>query len=251
MKAYDIDKTSTIKKEFTSFNATLNKLQNGTEKVDKAKTAVNMMTGKYKDLPDWVKERYYKESGYTKDQIEYGAMTSHNEVSLMDNYWRQKAQESSHEDLIQELANGRRKSITGQMFAKNGVINKLRAEGYITKQEARALNATQFDTDGNKITKDTSGGSGRSSSGRGRGRRGGSSSGRGSASPLSSAVTKSMGLTSSAPKANESSAKNTSINQIGQNLISKANTQKQITNTLKKWNGASTSKNTRIRIKKA
>lgn len=251
MKAYDIDKTSTIKKEFTSFNATLNKLQNGTEKVDKAKTAVNMMTGKYKDLPDWVKERYYKESGYTKDQIEYGAMTSHNEVSLMDNYWRQKAQESSHEDLIQELANGRRKSITGQMFAKNGVINKLRAEGYITKQEARALNATQFDTDGNKITKDTSGGSGRSGSGRGRGRRGGSSSGRGSTSSLSSAVTKSMDLTSSAPKANESSAKNTSINQIGQNLISKTNTQKQITNTLKKWNGASTSKNTRIRIKKA
>ena len=251
MKAYDIDKTSTIKKEFTSFNATLNKLQNGAEKVDKAKTAVNMMTGKYKDLPDWVKERYYKESGYTKDQIEYGAMTSHNEVSLMDNYWRQKAQESSHEDLIQELANGRRKSITGQMFAKNGVINKLRAEGYITKQEARALNATQFDTDGNKITKDTSGGSGRSGSGRGRGRRGGSSSGRGSASPLSSAITKSMSLTSSAPKANESSAKNTSINQIGQNLISKTNTQKQITNTLKKWNGASTSKNTRIRIKKA
>ena len=251
MKAYDIDKTSTIKKEFTSSNATLNKLQNGTEKVDKAKTAVNMMTGKYKDLPDWVKERYYKESGYTKDQIEYGAMTSHNEVSLMDNYWRQKAQESSHEDLIQELANGRRKSITGQMFAKNGVINKLRAEGYITKQEARALNATQFDTDGNKITKDTSGGSGRSGSGRGRGRRGGSSSGGGSASPLSSAITKSMGLTSSAPKANESSAKNTSINQIGQNLISKTNTQKQITNTLKKWNGASISKNTRIRIKKA
>ena len=251
MKAYDIDKTSTIKKEFTSFNATLNKLQNGTEKVDKAKTAVNMMTGKYKDLPDWVKERYYKESGYTKDQIEYGAMTSHNEVSLMDNYWRQKAQESSHEDLIQELANGRRKSITGQMFAKNGVINKLRAEGYITKQEARALNATQFDTDGNKITKDTSGGSGRSGSGRGRGRRGGSSSGRGSASPLASATAKNMGLTSSVPKANESSAKNTSINQIGQNLISKTNTQKQITNTLKKWNGASTSKNTRIRIKKA
>ena len=251
MKAYDIDKTSTIKKEFTSFNATLNKLQNGTEKVDKAKTAVNMMTGKYKDLPDWVKERYYKESGYTKDQIEYGAMTSHNEVSLMDNYWRQKAQESSHEDLIQELANGRRKSITGQMFAKNGVINKLRAEGYITKQEARALNTTQFDTDGNKITKDTSGGSGRSGSGRGRGRRGGRSSGRGSASPLASATAKSMSLTSSAPKANESSAKNTSINQIGQNLISKTNTQKQITNTLKKWNGASTSKNTRIRIKKA
>ncbi len=253
MKAYDIDKTSTIKKEFTSFNATLNKLQNGTEKVDKAKTAVNMMTGKYKDLPDWVKERYYKESGYTKDQIEYGAMTSHNEVSLMDNYWRQKAQESSHEDLIQELANGRRKSITGQMFAKNGVINKLRAEGYITKQEARALNATQFDADGNKITKDTSGGSGRSGSGsgRGRGRRGGRSSGGGSTSPLASATAKSMSLTSSASKANESSAKNTSINQIGQNLISKTNTQKQITNTLKKWNGASTSKNTRIRIKKA
>ena len=251
MKAYDIDKTSTIKKEFTSFNATLNKLQNGAEKVDKAKTAVNMMTGKYKDLPDWVKERYYKESGYTKDQIEYGAMTSHNEVSLMDNYWRQKAQESSHEDLIQELANGRRKSITGQMFAKNGVINKLRAEGYITKQEARALNATQFDTDGNKITKDTSGGSGRSGSGRGRGRRGGRSSGGGSTSPLASATAKSMSLTSSAPKANESSAKNTSINQIGQDLISKTNTQKQITNTLKKWNGASTSKNTRIRIKKA
>ena len=248
MKAYDIDKTSTIKKEFTSFNATLNKLQNGTEKVDKAKTAVNMMTGKYKDLPDWVKERYYKESGYTKDQIEYGAMTSHNEVSLMDNYWRQKAQESSHEELMQALTNGRRKSITGQMFAKNGVINKLRAEGYITKQEARVLNAAQFDVDGNRITKERSGGSSRGGSVRSRGGRGSRSTNSGVASI---GIKAAVNISSSAPRASQTSVGGMSINQIGQNLISKMNTQKQVNTAIKKWNTKTSGKNTRIRTKKA
>ncbi len=248
MKAYNIDKTSTIKKEFTSFNATLNKLQNGTEKVDKAKTAVNMMTGKYKDLPDWVKERYYKESGYTKDQIEYGAMTSHNEVSLMDNYWRQKAQESSHEELMQALTNGRRKSITGQMFAKNGVINKLRAEGYITKQEARVLNAAQFDVDGNRITKERSGGSSRGGSVRSRGGRGSRSTNSGVASI---GIKAAVNISSSAPRASQTSVGGMSINQIGQNLISKMNTQKQVNTAIKKWNTKTSGKNTRIRTKKA
>ena len=248
MKAYDIDKTSTIKKEFTSFNATLNKLQNGVEKVDKAKTAVNMMTGKYKDLPDWVKERYYKESGYTKDQIEYGAMTSHNEVSLMDNYWRQKAQESSHEELMQALTNGRRKSITGQMFAKNGVINKLRAEGYITKQEARVLNAAQFDVDGNRITKERSGGSSRGGSVRSRGGRGSRSTNSGVASI---GIKAAANISSSAPRASQTSVGGMSINQIGQNLINKMNTQKQVNTAIKKWNTKTSGKNTRIRTKKA
>jgi len=248
MKAYDIDKTSTIKKEFTSSNATLNKLQNGTEKVDKAKTAVNMMTGKYKDLPDWAKERYYKESGYTKDQIEYGAMTSHNEVSLMDNYWRQKAQESSHEELMQALTNGRRKSITGQMFAKNGVINKLRAEGYITKWEARALNAAQFDVDGNRITKEGSGGGSRGGSGRSRGGRGGRSANSGVASI---GIRAAANISSLAPKASQTSVSGMNINQIGQNLISRMNTQKQVNAAIKKWNTKTSGKNTRIRTKKA
>lgn len=248
MKAYDIDKTSTIKKEFTSSNATLNKLQNGTEKVDKAKTAVNMMTGKYKDLPDWAKERYYKESGYTKDQIEYGAMTSHNEVSLMDNYWRQKAQESSHEELMQALTNGRRKSITGQMFAKNGVINKLRAEGYITKWEARSLNAAQFDVDGNRITKEGSGGGSRGGSGRSRGGRGGRSANSGVASI---GIRAAVNISSLAPKASQTSVSGMNINQIGQNLISRMNTQKQVNAAIKKWNTKTSGKNTRIRTKKA
>ena len=248
MKAYDIDKTSTIKKEFTSSNATLNKLQNGTEKVDKAKTAVNMMTGKYKDLPDWAKERYYKESGYTKDQIEYGAMTSHNEVSLMDNYWRQKAQESSHEELMQALTNGRRKSITGQMFAKNGVINKLRAEGYITKWETRALNAAQFDVDGNRITKEGSGGGSRGGSGRSRGGRGGRSANSGVASI---GIRAAANISSLAPKASQTSVSGMNINQIGQNLISRMNTQKQVNAAIKKWNTKTSGKNTRIRTKKA
>lgn len=247
MKAYDIDKTSTIKKEFTSSNATLNKLQNGAEKIDKAKTAVNMMTGKYKDLPGWVKERYYKESGYTKDQIEYGAMTYHNEVSLMDNYWRQKAQESSHEELMQALTNGRRKSITGQMFAKNGVINKLRVEGYITKWEARALNAAQFDVDGNRITKEGSGGS-RGGSGRSRGGRGGRSANSGVASI---GIRAAANISSLAPKASQTSVSGMNINQIGQNLISRMNTQKQVNAAIKKWNTKTSGKNTRIRTKKA
>ena len=245
MKAYNIDGASTIKKEFSSGNDILNKLENGEKKANKAKSAVDILMGKYKDLPDWVRERYYRESGYTKEQIEYGAMTTHKEVSLMDNYWRQKAQESSHEELMQALTNGRRKSITGQMFAKNGVINKLRAEGYITKWEARALNAAQFDVDGNRITKEMSGGgNGRSGSGR-------SSGGRASSSPLISAAVKNINsLTSAAPKANQTSVKGVNINQIGQNLINRSATQRQVNATLKQWNSTS-KKNPKIHIKKA
>jgi putative mediator of RNA polymerase II transcription subunit 12 len=245
MKAYNIDDASTLKKEFNSSNDILNKLENGEKKANKAKSAVDILMGKHKDLPDWVKERYYKESGYSKEQIEYGAMTTHKEVSLMDNYWRQKAQESSHEELMQALTNGRRKSITGQMFAKNGVINKLRAEGYITKWEAKALNAAQFDVDGNRITKEMSGGgNGRSGSGR-------SSGGRASSSPLISATVKNINsLTSAAPKANQTSVKGININQIGQNLINRSATQRQVNATLKQWNSTS-KKNPKIHIKKA
>ena len=246
MKAYNIDGASTIKKEFSSSNDILNKLENGEKKVNKAKSAVDILMGKHKDLPDWVRERYYRESGYTKEQIEYGAMTTHKEVSLMDNYWRQKAQESSHEELMQALTNGRRKSITGQMFAKNGVINKLRAEGYITKWEAKALNAAQFDVDGNRITKEMSGGgNGRSGSGRSRGGRASSTS------PLISAAVKNINsLTSAAPKANQTSVKGININQIGQNLINRSATQRQVNATLKQWNSTS-KKNPKIHIKKA
>ena len=243
MKAYNIDGASTIKKEFSSGNDILNKLENGEKKANKAKSAVDILMGKHKDLPDWVRERYYKESGYSKEQIEYGAMTTHKEVSLMDNYWRQKAQESSHEELMQALTNGRRKSITGQMFAKNGVINKLRAEGYINKWEAKALNAAQFDTDGNRITKEVgSGGSNWGGSGRSRGGRGGWSANSGVASI---GIKAAANISSSAAKANQTSVQGMNINQIGQNLISKMNTQKQVNAALKQW------KSPRIRVKKA
>lgn len=248
MKAYNIDNVSTTKKEFNSSNDILNKLENGEKKVNKAKSAVDILMGKHKDLPDWVRERYYQESGYTKEQIEYGAMTTHKEVSLMDNYWRQKAQESSHEELMQALTNGRRKSITGQMFAKNGVVNKLRAEGYITKWEARALNAAQFDVDGNRITKEGSGSSSRGGSGRGRGGRSGRSANSGVASI---GIKAAANISSSAPKASQTSVGGMSINQIGQNLISKMNTQKQVNAAIKKWNTKTSGKNTRIRTKKA
>ena len=242
MKAYNIDNVSTAKKEFSSSNDILNKLENGEKKANKAKSAVDIFMGKHKDLPDWVRERYYRESGYTKEQIEYGAMTTHKEVSLMDNYWRQKAQESSHEELMQALTNGRRKSIVGQMFAKNGIINKLRAEGYITKWEAKALNAAQFDVDGNRITKETSGGSSRSGSGRSRGSHGGRSANSGVASI---GIKAAVNISSSAAKANQTSVQGMNINQIGQNLISKMNTQKQVNAALKQW------KSPRIRVKKA
>ena len=61
MKAYNIDGASTIKKEFSSGNDILNRLENGEKKANKAKSAVDILMGKHKDLPDWVRERYYRE----------------------------------------------------------------------------------------------------------------------------------------------------------------------------------------------
>ena len=128
------------------------------------------------------------------------------------------------------------------MFAKNGIINKLRAEGYITKWEAKALNAAQFDVDGNRITKEASGGSSRSGSGRSRGGRGDRSANSGIASI---GIKAAANISSYAAKANQTSVQGMNINQIGQNLISKMNTQKQVNAALKQW------KSPRIRFKKA
>ena len=135
------------------------------------------------------------------------------------------------------------------MFAKNGVINKLRAEGYITKWEARALNAAQFDVDGNRITKEGSGGG--NGWGRGRGSRGGRGGQSANSGVASIGIKAAANMSSSAAKANQTSVGGMSINQIGQNLISKMNTQKQVNAALKQWNGAGRSKKPKVRTGKA
>ena len=58
-------------------------------------------------------------------------------------------------------------------------------------------------------------------------------------------------MSSSAAKANQTSVGGMSINQIGQNLISKMNTQKQVNAALKQWNGAGRSKKPKVRTGKA
>lgn len=171
MKAYNIDGAGSTPRR-SSGNSMLDKLQAEKDKVSSADTAVKLMLDqeKYRDLPDWVKERYYEKSGYKKHEVEYAALSSYSSNDKLNGYWLPRAKELNHEQLMQELTNGRRESITnrGSMLAPNGVVDNLALRGLISRDEAKALKRAKFASDGTaKSTTSSSGSSrgGRRSSG--------------------------------------------------------------------------------------
>ncbi len=166
MKAYNIDGASNRLKASKQASAVLNKLEEAGDKVDKASTAINLMknSDKYKDMPDWVKDRYYKDSGYSKEQVEYGAKSSYKVNEKMDGYWRPLAQTGDREKLLNELYEGRKKSIDGKNYwATTGIIENLYKEGYLSKSERKYLKSVNLDSNGG-VVQSGSGSSGSSKS---------------------------------------------------------------------------------------
>lgn len=168
----DFDPKKDAKSKSTG-DETLDKMLDSKKKASsssKATNAINMFLNKdkLKELPDWVKKRYYKESGYSEGDIKYGALASFSTDVKMDNFYRPLAEKKDHGTLLNTLRDHRKKSIykNGYLAASNAVISQLQKEGYLSKDEAKALKALKIERDGKEVVTQTGSGNGRGGRGR-------------------------------------------------------------------------------------
>ncbi len=101
------------------------------------------------------KEQLFNQLGVTSEQVRYDYMTSFNNDEKT-NYILSK--QMDHNTLLQRLITGRQQSVSGKIFASDGVIDSLRDAGKISYNEAKALKALDFDINGKRIVKARSGG---------------------------------------------------------------------------------------------
>lgn len=160
-------------------NPILDKLMQNDSSRDSSPVSVNNRavgllkdTDKYKDVPDWVKDRFYKEAGLTKEDVTYGALASYSAATKLTNYYRPIAQESDHQKLLDTLNKDRRQSIytsngKAKVAAQDDVITALQKEGYLTKEEAKALKSVQYDKSGKTIATKSGSSGGRKGAGKG------------------------------------------------------------------------------------
>lgn len=128
--------------------------------------AISLYKGEKKDVPDWVKERFYKEAGYSKNQVAYATIASYDTKTKLAGYYTPKAQSMTHKELMDELVKGRTTSIANTMAANDAVITDLQKNDYISKTEAKYLKGITVDKDGN-VSKKAASGSGRAKKGSG------------------------------------------------------------------------------------
>lgn len=149
MKAYDIDNAGSKQRRQTG-NTVLDNLEAERNKTDSVSTAIGLMKDaeKYRELPEWVKDRYYEKNGHSRQEIEYAALASYKPDEKLNAYWLPKAKELSHDRLIQELTNARRESVKGHVLAPNGVLDNLALRGVISREEAATLKKVKFTNDG-------------------------------------------------------------------------------------------------------
>lgn len=238
MKAYNIDGASEKKKTATHTSSLLTSLENQEGQTDKAATAISFMKNadKYADMPEWVKERYYKEAGFNTEQVEYGAAASYSVTDKMNGYWSPLAESVSHEELVNTIYSGRKKSIGGQYLATTGIIDNLRKAGYLSTSEAKALKKVELDSSGAVSSQSSSSSSGSS----------------GSSSKKSSKASSTTTSFKALVDAFEASQKSTVPETSKLTSSTTANTKKTMAKaSLRKWSNAQNSKKpVKISIKK-
>ena len=118
---------------------------------------INKALSVYKtNLPQEYKDQAYKQLGVDSSQLQYAYVANHiNDVKTQ--YITSKADSMSHDELINQLKKGRTVSAAGDQFASDGVIDSLRDQGLLSKQEATALKKIKLDKSGNSIIKTTGG----------------------------------------------------------------------------------------------
>lgn len=225
MKGYNIDGASNRMRAAKNAGV-LGELESTKDKVNKADTAVKMLTSEsYDKMPDWVKNKYFEDAGFSKKDVEYGAQSSYTSTQKLDGHFRAFAQNNEHDALIDELYRGRKQGITGKKFADDSVINKLRDEGYISKDEAKYLRDLTVGKDGTETSKASSSGGKKGKSG------------------ASASI-----LTSAASQANQIGGRGIKMQAMSQTGGSIKLTPQRI--ALKSWNGTGQSKKLKISSRK-
>lgn len=156
-----------------SGNATVDKLEGIKDTKDASGSTLSNAMALYKgdksEVPDWVKERFYKEAGWTKDQVGYAAQASYNTDQKLEGLYRPIAAQGDHQLLMDSLMQGRVKSIANTKSASDAVITALYKEGYLSKAEQKYLKSLTIDQDGSQKVSTSSLGGGRRKKGGKRG----------------------------------------------------------------------------------
>lgn len=92
------------------------------------------------------KEAAYKQLGFTPEDVRYDFMSS-DKFSNEERVDYIISQNLTEEQLFERLLTGRRESVSGNMFIRDGVIDDLEDLGYITDAEAKYLKTIKYDKD--------------------------------------------------------------------------------------------------------
>ncbi len=107
----------------------------------------------YKNVPDWVKDRFYQDAGFTKEEVAYGAYAKLDSDTRLNEIYRPIAENQPREQLVQSLIEGRRQSIYNKyMMAQDNIVTELYKEGYLTYEEQRYIKGLKFDRAGKQIS---------------------------------------------------------------------------------------------------
>lgn len=102
------------------------------------------------DLSQDQKDSAYKKLGVDKNDVEYDYISNKtNDIKAQ----YIASQNLSHDELLNTLLKGRVESISGSLFAANGVIDDLNDQGLLSNEEAKALKAVKLDKTGKSLSK--------------------------------------------------------------------------------------------------
>lgn len=104
------------------------------------------------------KEAAFKQLGFTWDEVRYDYMSS-DKFSNDERTAYIVSKNMTKEQLIERILSGRRESVSGNMFVKDGVIDNLKDMGILTAAEAKYYKSIKYDKNGNQ--KPSKGGSGK------------------------------------------------------------------------------------------
>lgn len=93
------------------------------------------------------REQAYTQLGVTGEQVGYDyKATKTNDIKSQ--YVMSKAKTMSHDDLLDEMIKGREPSVSGAVFASDGVLTALADAGLLSVDEAKALKKIDYDKTG-------------------------------------------------------------------------------------------------------
>jgi hypothetical protein len=100
------------------------------------------------NIPQANKDNAFKKLGVDPEDVRYDYLANHN-ADQSTQYIVSK--NLPHDELLNRLITGRVVSISGEQFAKNGVLDQLKEKGLLTDAETKQLKALKLDKNGKSL----------------------------------------------------------------------------------------------------